>query len=206
MTFDAASGEWVYTLDNTKTQALKAGQEVVETFIFSAEGADDFAVLVTVSGVNDAPVVDTLVEDQTSYVGQEITPVDLSNLFSDPDGDRLILVVRVADGRELSDIGLSYDPETKMITGILTEVGAYRLVVTVYEVFDDLESVDNPATIDNPPDVDTPPVISGDNVGAVSEDDVNVPPQGPLLLPTLILRMSCRASPLLAMVLASMAR
>ena len=104
-------GQWVYTLDNSRpeTQALKAGQDVVETFTFAADGADNFVVTITISGANDAPVVDTPIDVQNGQVGKAITAIDLSGLFSDPDGDDLILKVVLDDGRELSDIGLSYD-------------------------------------------------------------------------------------------------
>ena len=210
MTFDAASGTWTYTLDNTKTQALKAGQEVVETFIFSAAGADGFAVLITVSGANDAPVVDTPIDTQDGTVGQAITAIDLSGLFSDPDGDDFTLKVGLADGRELSAIGLSYDPGTKMITGTPTEAGSHKIEITAND--GDASTVvvlglvvANP--VNNPPVVidDNPPVISGDNVGAVSEDDEDSI-TGVLVVTDADPRMRCRALVLLAMVLAPMAR
>ena len=63
MTINASTGVWTYTLDNTNaaTQALAAGQSVVETF--TARVTDDKGafvnqtISVTINGSNDAPTV-----------------------------------------------------------------------------------------------------------------------------------------------------
>ena len=130
MTFDAITQVWTYTLDNTRmaTQALAEGQLETERFIFSTTDVGDFNVAITVIGANDAPVADTDIQTQIGRVDQAIS-IDLGTLFRDPDGDDVSLIVRLADGRELSAIGLTYNPNNKMITGPPTERGLYQIEI-----------------------------------------------------------------------------
>jgi VCBS repeat-containing protein len=58
--FVPVAGNWIYTLDNTKTatQALKQGQAVTDTLtVTSLDGTATQAILVTVTGANDAAVI-----------------------------------------------------------------------------------------------------------------------------------------------------
>ena len=133
MTFDAATSEWTYTLDNTRpeTQALKAGQQETETFTFNA-GGTRFVVTITVNGANDAPVRASNIDDiplQSGTVGQVIEAIDLSTLFTDPDGDELTLTVRLDDGSALSTIGLEYDSANKMIIGTPSLTGLHTIQI-----------------------------------------------------------------------------
>ena len=59
MAFDAASGAWTYTLDNSRdvTQNLAAGETVVDEFTFTATDSESLTVTITVTGANDAPVI-----------------------------------------------------------------------------------------------------------------------------------------------------
>ena len=70
----AGGGVWTYRLDNSNAavQALK-GDTLTDDFTFTAEGAAPITVTITISGVNDAPVVETEIVGQTGRVGQEIT-------------------------------------------------------------------------------------------------------------------------------------
>jgi VCBS repeat-containing protein len=59
-TFDAATGQWAYALDNARaaTQALAAGQQVTETLtLASLDGTASSTVTVTVTGANDAATI-----------------------------------------------------------------------------------------------------------------------------------------------------
>ena len=120
MRFNVSSGEWVYTLDD-RAEALADQQTATETFIFSAggptfRGGATFEVTITVTGANDAPVVESGNEigEQAGRVGQEITAIDLSGLFTDVDtGDTFTLTVMVlsSDGSAksgLDTLGLEY--------------------------------------------------------------------------------------------------
>ena len=134
MTFDESSGKWTYTLAVTpeqggKTQALTEGQAETETFTFTALGAENFAVEITITGTNDAPVVATAIEPQSGVEGQEKV-IDLSTLFTDVDeGDELTFEVTLDDGAALSTIGLTYDSDEDEITGTLTGTGTYVIKI-----------------------------------------------------------------------------
>ena len=132
MTFDVVSGVWTYTLDNTNAdvQALGEGDELTEEFTFTADGAEDVTVTITISGVNDAPVVASAIDDQTGRVGQDIDAIDLSGLFTDVDeGDELTFEVTLGDGAALSTIGLTYNSDEDEITGTLTRTGTYVIKI-----------------------------------------------------------------------------
>ena len=84
-------GTWVYTLDNEDpdTLALRDGATGEDIFILTAEGAEDFAVAVTVTGVNDAPRINVDVDNIVVKTGDPID-IDLFNLFRDPEGGELM--------------------------------------------------------------------------------------------------------------------
>ena len=176
MTFDGRT--WTYTVDNDDpdTQALAGGAEVNETFTFRAIGASDFTVTITISGVNDAPVVESEIAEQAGRVGQEITAIDLSGLFTDVDtGDTFTLAVMVlsSDGNTrtaLDTLGLEYDSDIKMITGTLLNsvvAGPYTIEVIATDGSGD-ES--QPSTFDIVVAPDNPPVIGNDSPTEIGED------------------------------------
>ena len=110
-------------------QALTEGQAETETFTFTALGAENFAVEITITGTNDAPVVATAIEPQSGVEGQEKV-IDLSTLFTDVDeGDELTFEVTLDDGAALSTIGLTYDSDEDEITGTLTGTGTYVIKI-----------------------------------------------------------------------------
>ena len=181
MTFDESSGEWTYTLAVTpeqggKTQALNEGQTETETFTFSA-GVATFEVTITVTGVNDAPVVATAIEPQSGVAGQEKV-IDLSTLFSDIDtNDTLTLSVVVElDGNEITPDGssniISDLSASKMLGITLASTGTYTVTV----VADDSNGGTVSSSFSLEVVADTPPVIgipdSEDRAGAgsVTED------------------------------------
>ena len=181
MTFDESSGEWTYTLAVTpeqggKTQALNEGQTETETFTFSA-GVATFEVTITVTGVNDAPVVATAIEPQSGVAGQEKV-IDLSTLFSDIDtNDTLTLSVVVElDGNEIASDGsrniISDLSASKMLGITLASTGTYTVTV----VADDSNGGTVSSSFSLEVVADTPPVIgipdSEDRAGAgsVTED------------------------------------
>ena len=176
MRFNASSGEWVYTLDD-RAEALADQQTATETFIFSA-GDPTFEVTITITGANDAPVVESGNEigEQAGRVGQEIEAIDLSGLFTDVDtGDTFTLTVMVlsSDGNTrtaLDTLGLEYDSDTKMITGtLLNSVAAGPYTIEVIAT-DDGGDESQPSTFDIVVAPDIAPVIGGDVDGTIAED------------------------------------
>ena len=180
LTFVASAdgGVWTYTLDNTNAavQALK-GDTLTEEFTFTAEGADPITVTITISGVNDAPVVESEIVGQSGRVGQEITAIDLNSLFTDVDtGDTFTLTVMVlsSDGNTRmalgTTLGLEYDSDTKMITGTLLDsipTGPYTIEVIAT---DGSGAASQPSTFDIVVVADGAPVIGGAVDGMIAED------------------------------------
>ena len=180
LTFVASAdgGVWTYTLDNTNAavQALK-GDTLTEEFTFTAEGADPITVTITISGVNDVPVVESEIVGKSGRVGQEITAIDLSGLFTDVDtGDTFTLTVMVlsSDGNTRmalgTTLGLEYDSDTKMITGTLLDsipTGPYTIEVIAT---DGSGAASQPSTFDIVVVADGAPVIGGAVDGMIAED------------------------------------
>ena len=84
------TGEWIYTLNNAvdaPTQALAANQQVTERFTVQAVDGTPDAVVITVTGANDAP---SATIDEPAQSANEGTLVTLSGRGRDPDTlDRL---------------------------------------------------------------------------------------------------------------------
>ena len=176
MTFDVASGVWTYTLNSAHAdvQALK-DDTLTDAFTFTAEGAEDVIVTITITGVNDIPVVDSEIAEQTGTADQAITAIDLSGLFTDVDfGDTLTLTVMVLadDGSRsgLDTIGLEYDSDTMMITGTIGTAGTYRIEVIATDG-GGAGAASAPSTFDIVVAAfNNPPVIDGDVDGTIAED------------------------------------
>jgi VCBS repeat-containing protein len=98
--------------------------------ITDGEGGTDTATLtVTVTGVNDAPVLDTAQPDQSNIDGETITPVDISGNFSDVDASDTLTFTATG-----LPPGLTLDPDTGVISGTLdidaSTGGPYSVTVT----------------------------------------------------------------------------
>ena len=180
LTFDSNTGAWSYMVDE-RAQALNDDTPGTDRFVFTSEGATDFEVTITITGANDAPVVESGNEigEQAGRVGQEIKAIDLSGLFTDVDtGDTFTLTVMVlsSDGSTksgLDTLGLEYDSGTKMITGTLLNsvaAGPYTIEVIATDGSGD-ES--QPSTFDIVVAPDNAPVIGGAVDGSIAEDAAN---------------------------------
>ena len=180
LTFVASAdgGTWTYTLDNTNAavQALGVGDTLTEEFTFTADGAEDFVVTITINGVNEAPelVSGMEIEDQNGNVGQPIDPIsesDLRALFADADTDNAALVLTVmvmaSDGTRsgLDTIGLGYN-STDGIIGTPNAPGTYTIEVTASD--GDASTANAVFTFDIV--VVHPPVIGNDSPTEIGED------------------------------------
>ena len=154
----------------TPNPDFNGGLDLVYRVWDGEDSSFDATLTITVTPVNDAPVVDTAIGDQSGAEGQE-TVIDLSNLFSDIDtGDTLTLSVTVElDGNEIVFDGSSNiisDPNAnKMLRITLANTGTYTVTVvaddgnggTVGSTFNIVVEADNP-------------VIGGTVVGTIAED------------------------------------
>ncbi len=190
LTFVASAdgGVWTYTLDNTNAavQELEEGGTLTDTFTFTADGAEDVTVTITISGVNDVPVVETEIIEQTGRVGQEIDAIDLSGLFTDIDsGDSFTLAVMVSVGGDrfgLDTLGLTYDPVENEITGtIRSDVLAGTFTIEVIAT-DSAGGESLPSTFEIVVAADSAPVFGGDMAGSIDEDAVDPTVTGTLTI------------------------
>ncbi|WP_298719094.1 VCBS domain-containing protein [uncultured Oceanisphaera sp.] len=130
-------GSYSYVIDenNAAVQALRlSGQTLSETFSYTvtdAAGATDTATLtITIEGSNDAPVALTTNIDEQWNFGKDYQR-DISVLFTDMDS--------AANGEDLDFVikglpkGLSYNPETGLITGKPTEAGKFAVTLTAVD-------------------------------------------------------------------------
>ncbi len=89
-TFDAPVGEWSYTLDNTKAQALYQDQAFVESMTVATVDGTTSVITATVKGVNDVPVFQIQTGDRVDVTGLTEDPLNAvktlgSVTVSDPD-------------------------------------------------------------------------------------------------------------------------
>ena len=132
MAFVEATGTWTYRLDNNHTmvQGLGDGEELTETFTFTALGAENFDVEITITGANDAPTVSGEFINRVGAAGGQFILTNLSDQFTDVDqGDELTFEVTLDDGAALSTIGLTYNSDEDEITGTLTRTGTYVIKI-----------------------------------------------------------------------------
>lgn len=131
----AANGDYTYTLDNTHAQSLQAGFAVAENFAYTvsdglSNGTASGVLSVTVSGTNDAPIVEAPLADQSVNGGARFTLAVPNGTFVDVDhGDALTLSAMLADGTALPS-WLSFDAATGTFSGI-APTGGQMLDVSV---------------------------------------------------------------------------
>ncbi len=93
-TFNAATGEWKYTLDNADpdTQALAQGATATDTLtVKSLDGTGSYDIVVNITGTNDAPVVSGPVTGSAIEDGASSTLNALANA-SDVDSGTTLTV------------------------------------------------------------------------------------------------------------------
>ena len=180
MAFDGTT--WTYTLDD-RAEALGDQQTATESFTFST-GGEAFVVTITITGVNDAPVVGTAITNKTGTINQPIAEINLSDAFTDADeNDTLTLALTVTfDGTDdntdngievaltpngstitLGDTGLTYNTETHILSGSPSAVGTYKIKIVATDSAGE-SSAETEFDI-----VIAHQTISGDETGSVTE-------------------------------------
>ncbi|GAA3700141.1 hypothetical protein GCM10022421_03210 [Oceanisphaera sediminis] len=132
-----ADGSYSYVIDenNAAVQALRtSGQTLSETFGYTVTDAgelsDTATLTITIEGQNDNPVALTTNIDEQWNFGKDYQR-DISVLFTDMDS--------TANGEDLDFVikglpkGLSYNPETGLITGKPTEAGKFAVTLTAVD-------------------------------------------------------------------------
>ena len=106
-TFDSTSGAWTYQADPAKVQSLGQGVPVTDTLtVTSADGTAHEDIVVTIAGVNDAPVYSGADLAPTYAGGAPVSIVDSGVVVSDIDSDNYAggtLTATVIDGGHPGD-------------------------------------------------------------------------------------------------------
>ncbi|MEO1706898.1 MAG: Ig-like domain-containing protein [Pseudomonadota bacterium] len=145
------NGVVVINPDGTLTYTPDANFTGTDTFTYTIDdgngGTDEAMVTVNVPAEPDQPVAAPIV-DMMNLDSDTITPVDVSDSFSDPDGDPLTFS---ANGLPP---GLMIDPETGVITGTIdpdaSQGGPYTVTITATDPGGDLASTSFVWTVTNP--------------------------------------------------------
>ncbi|WP_406733691.1 VCBS domain-containing protein [Vibrio scophthalmi] len=173
LTIDA-DGNWVYNVDNADVQYLAQDETKVETFTVASVDGTTHDIVITITGVNDSAVISgdaigAVTEDDTDPVLTDsgvltLTEADSGEAKFDPasvvtPADALGALTIDADGNwvynvDNADVQYLAQDETKVETFTVASVDGttHDIVITITGVNDSA-------------------VISGDAIGAVTEDD-----------------------------------
>ncbi|WFU38082.1 VCBS domain-containing protein [Bradyrhizobium sp. CB82] len=150
-----ASGHWSYALDNSNSavQALNDGQQLTDTFTVKTADGTAQLVTITITGTNDAAVVNANGGSLSYTENQAATPIDIALTLSDVDsanltGATVSITGNFASGEDVlgftnqNGITGSYNE----VTGVLTLSGT----ATVAQYQAALDSVTYFNSSDNP--------------------------------------------------------
>lgn len=129
-----ANGGWSYTVDNALVQYLSVGEAITDEFsVESLDGTASVAVVVTIDGETDAPVIETLESSSPRIDGAAADDVvTVSGTFTDVDAsDVHSVTVDWGDGSDPEAI--SVDQDLKTFEGVheYESGGVYDVSVTV---------------------------------------------------------------------------
>jgi|GEM_PF-3164025 len=142
----AENGQLIENSDGTFTFIPDQDFNGTASFIYTITDGNGVEVSSTVNvevaGINDAPVVQTPMEEQYSAEDRPVNIVVPETLFSDIDGDTLTLTATLADGSPLPG-WLSFNSDTKTFTGTPPSnfSGPINLRVLATDGVDTVESV-----------------------------------------------------------------
>ena len=129
----------------------------------STANDDSITVTITVTDVNEAPVVDTNIAGQTLAVGHGSTTISLSDKFSDPDGDTLSYSAVSSDTSVVTE---SVSVSGSTLTIVPVAVGTARVGVTARDTGSLSASQGFDVTVELPPSPPTGLRANGDLVGS----------------------------------------
>lgn len=119
-TFDNGTGQWTYAADNAKLQALEAGATAQDVLTVATADGTTQNIVVTLSGINDAPVFQ-IANGDTAAV----------QLMEDPDkavtasGTLSVSDVDTPSGTyTVSKVSVAADSPYKLLTGVQSEDNA----------------------------------------------------------------------------------
>jgi hypothetical protein len=105
--------------------ANQHGKATITVTVSDGSLSDSNYLTLTVTAVNDAPVLVTPIPDQTATVNQDFSFVIPAGTFSDPEGDALTWTATGLPN------GLTFDPATRTLSGKPTAAGLSTVTITV---------------------------------------------------------------------------
>lgn len=127
------AGAYTYSVDNNKVQSLGANQTKLETFtVKSVDGTATKDIIVTVKGVNDAPIVVRDIQDNTATENSLFNFTIPVGSFTDLDsGDKIATTATLANGSPLPS-WLTFNATTGTFSGkpVAANVGSLNIKVT----------------------------------------------------------------------------
>ncbi|WP_439845544.1 VCBS domain-containing protein [Aeromonas veronii] len=163
------SGHWSYSADNTQTavQQLKAGDSLTDTLTVTSADGTTHTVTVTLSGANDAPVLQAktqaITEDGTQLSGQmAATDVDAGDT-------QTFSIAHAVDGFTLNaDGSYSFDPSHASYQHLAA--GQTQAVVIPITVTDSAGATSTQNLTITVTGSNDGPTIAGVNTGSTAED------------------------------------
>ncbi|MDB5465667.1 MAG: hypothetical protein JWQ46_429, partial [Phenylobacterium sp.] len=176
-TISIVGGKIAYLANGAALDALSAGELVTDTFTYTMQvgnGAlSQATVTVTVTGVNDAPIVKGAVLGAATEGGATVS-LDALASASDVDHGTTLMVVNAPANLSA---GVTYDAITHRFTLDPTNAaynhlaaGATQTVTVRYDVSDGMVATPGGAVSWTVTGVNDPAVISGSKAGDVTED------------------------------------
>ncbi|MGI9280292.1 MAG: retention module-containing protein, partial [Endozoicomonas sp.] len=159
-----ANGQWAYTADNSllAIQGLDDGDTLSETFEVTTEGYNTHNVTITITGTNDAPVIDAGMMDQSATEEQAFSYQLPSEAFADIDGDNLTYSATLNDGNPLPS-WVTFNPSNGTFSGTPDDPDLGQIIVKVIASDGDLSASGqfkiNVTAVNDPPELQSSPLV-----------------------------------------------
>ncbi|WP_434356684.1 VCBS domain-containing protein [Parasalinivibrio latis] len=142
-------GQWTYTLDESKVQALPKGHPETDSITLTATDGTQQTITIHITGTNDKPIVDAEITGGI-FEGNPAQTVTLTDNITDIDGDTLTVVdgsiKGLTDGVTVKGNTLTVDPSNSAFDGL--KEGETKEITVTYQVTDGHgATVDQTATI-----------------------------------------------------------
>ncbi|MUK50118.1 retention module-containing protein [Aliivibrio fischeri] len=181
-TLDAATGVWLYTLDNDAAQSLGAGDAPIKEYytVELSDGAGGIiteTVEITINGTNDQPELsgqalgsvkeDSIETTEGQLIVDDVDLTDTHTWSVEPETGKYGSIVVDANGKWTYTIDNSLDVTQQLAEG---ESGEDRFVVTVDDGQGGTEQKEIVISLEGTNDL--PSVVDSNDTGTVTEDGV----------------------------------
>ncbi|MCF4970141.1 VCBS domain-containing protein [Nostoc sp. CMAA1605] len=126
------TGTWNYSVANSAVQSLGAGVTKNETFTIQSFDGTAKDIVVTITGVNDAPTLAQAIADQTATANQSFNFVIPADTFADVDAGDTLTYSATLDNDASLPSWLTFNPNTRTLSGTPTtnDAGILNIKIT----------------------------------------------------------------------------